>query len=103
MGKRVIAVASAERPVRDKVVVTVGTANYRVTAGKRTTMRVKLNGTGKSLLARFRKLPVTVRVTQRVGKKTARISSRKQTVRAPNRHDRPLVVSRAVAREFVPL
>ncbi len=23
--------------------------------------------------------------------------------RAPNRHDRPLVVSRAVAREFVPL
>ena len=85
LGKRVIAVASAKRPVRHKVVVTVGTASYRVTAGKRTTIHVKLNGTGKSLLARFRKLPVTVRVTQRVGKKTALISSRKQTVLAPKR------------------
>jgi hypothetical protein len=85
LGKRVIAVASAKRPVRHKVLVTVGTASYRVTAGKRTTVHVKLNGTGSSLLARFRKLPVTVRVTQTVGKKTAGISSRKQTVLAPKR------------------
>ncbi|MGZ4190688.1 MAG: hypothetical protein ACXVQ5_12720, partial [Actinomycetota bacterium] len=82
-GNRVLAVASAKRPVRRKVTVTVGSANYRATAGKRATLHVKLNGTGKSLLARFHKLPLTVRVTQTIRKTTVRISSRKHTIVGP--------------------
>lgn len=77
-GKRVVAVMNAA--ARHKVTVMVGSASYRLASGRRATLHLKLNATGRALEARFHKLPATVTVTQKLGAKIRQIAARKLTV-----------------------
>jgi hypothetical protein len=51
------------KPKPKTTMVTVATARYAVPTGKRTTVAVTLNATGKRLLSRFYKLPTRMRVS----------------------------------------
>ena len=82
LGKRIVAVgARAKRLKRHKVTVTVGTASTFLRAGQSRVVKISLNGTGKSLLSKYRTLHTTLRVTQS-GKKGSVLSTR-VTFKAP--------------------
>lgn len=87
-GPKVIAVASAaaQKRKRRRVTTRVPSASYTLAAGRSMTVHLRLNRTGRRLLARFHKLPVKVTVTQ-VGKPKP-ISTRKLTIhlRKPKHH-----------------
>ncbi len=83
-GTKVLAVSSAKhkgKPKRDRVAVVVGIAIYKLNAGQRITLHVKLNAKGRALLHRFRRLPVRVAITQRTTKGTITVSSAKFTLK----------------------
>jgi hypothetical protein len=59
LGRKVMSVSAAKAKLRRKA-VSVGSLRFTVAAGKKRTLVVKLNRTGKKLLARFKKLPATI-------------------------------------------
>jgi hypothetical protein len=59
-GKRVVAVSAASTKTRR---VTVGQKSYTLAAGKSVKLTVTLTKTARSLLARFKRLPVRAAVT----------------------------------------
>lgn len=62
-GKSVVGVtASTRKRKHSKKTVTVGRATAKVTAGSTATLKIPLNHKGLSLLKRFRKLPVTLKI-----------------------------------------
>ncbi len=64
LGKKLVAVGARAKPKRHKVTVTVGTASTLLKAGQSRVVKISLNGTGKSLLSKYRTLHTTLRVTQ---------------------------------------
>ena len=92
--KVVVTLTALEHLRRGKVVavssrvkrVVVGTATVLVSAGNTRTVSVKLNGTGRKLLARFGKLPVTA-VIKLIGPtgQTLSVITTKFTVQKPHR------------------
>ena len=70
--------------VKKKTVV-VGRRSLKLAAGHKATLRITLTRTGKALLARFRKLPLKLAVTQKVRRRRYLIASRRVTLRAPPR------------------
>jgi hypothetical protein len=64
-GKRLISVTARKKKKRlTKKVVVVGSASVTLKAGETRTVRIALNGTGKSLLKKRHNLRVTLRITQ---------------------------------------
>ena len=59
-GKKIIAVGARAKPKRHKITVTVGTASTFLTAGHSRVVKISLNGTGKSLLSKYRTLHTTL-------------------------------------------
>ena len=79
--------AAAKKHKVTKVTVTVGSARAKLAAGTARTVSVPLNGKGKKLLARFRRITVTLKITQALGNgHTRKVSSQKVTFRAPKHH-----------------
>lgn len=77
-GSKVIAVSASHRSHR---VVTVGSGSYRLAGARMQAFQVKLNQLGRSLLKRFHKLPVTVRVVQTLaGSRKRVVSTRTVTI-----------------------
>jgi hypothetical protein len=84
LGHRVIAVAQSLK--KHKRVVTVGLARVTLAAGTSKTVKIPLNALGKSLLKRFHRMKVTLKVTQTlangssktVAVKTMRFKARKR-------------------------
>jgi hypothetical protein len=62
-GKVTGVAASAKHKKKTKKTITVGKKSVRIAAGKHETIKVSLNGTGKSLVKKHPKLPVKVLVT----------------------------------------
>ncbi len=60
-GKRLVGLSARARRHRKRV--TVGKVTFTIPAGARRTVSIALNGTGRRLLGRFHKLPVTLIVT----------------------------------------
>ncbi len=84
LGKKIVAVgARAKRPKRHKITVTVGRASTFLKAGQSKVVKISLNGTGKSLLSKYRTLHTTLRVTQ-IGKKGT-VLSKTVTFKAPKK------------------
>jgi hypothetical protein len=81
-GSKVVSVAAAKHRTH-KVIVSVGSASYRIGLGKQTSVVVRLNRAGRKLLSRFGKLRVTVVVTQTQGSRTVTVSRRRMTINAP--------------------
>lgn len=82
---RVIALERHTTGVRHRIVV-VGRAHYILTSGQTTSVSVSLNATGRALLKRFGKLPVTLTVTVVLGGKTTTIATNRLTITAPAKH-----------------
>jgi hypothetical protein len=66
---------------RNKV-VKVASANVTIPAGRRVTVTLKPNATGRSLLARFKKLPALLTASSGTG----RLFSQTLTIKPPRRH-----------------
>ncbi len=82
LGKKIVAVgARAKKLKRHKVTVTVGTASTFLKAGQSRVVKISLNGTGKSLLSKYRTLHTTLRVTQ--SGKRGNVLSKSVTFKAP--------------------
>jgi hypothetical protein len=60
-GHKIVAVTAKRH--RSKTTVNVGTKTVTIAAGSTTTLKVPLNGTGKSLLRNFGTLPTTLKLT----------------------------------------
>jgi hypothetical protein len=70
-GNKVIAVsASKHKPKKTKRTVVLGTTTVKLAAGKKKTVRVSLNGTGKRLLKSHHKLSVKLTASQKGGAKS---------------------------------
>jgi hypothetical protein len=83
-GRRLIAITARKRT--RKVTVTVGTAAVTLGAGQTRVVTISLNGTGKQVLARRRRLSVTLRVTQSLGaNRTTTVSRQVVTFKAPKK------------------
>ena len=82
-GRKIIAVGARARPKRHKITVTVGRASTFLKAGQSRVVKISLNGTGKSLLSKYRTLHTTLRVTQS-GKKGT-VLSKTVTFKAPKK------------------
>jgi hypothetical protein len=65
-GKTLLAIAAShhKRKRKHKTTVTVGSATYSVHGGETAIVTVKLNTTGRKLLAHFRKLPLDATVSE---------------------------------------
>ncbi len=82
--KRIIGVAARKLKTTSRT-VTVGSAGTNIPAGKSVRVTIRLNATGRSLLARFHRLPATLRVTLK-GTPSAAMLSKTITVKpAPRR------------------
>ena len=85
-GGKVIAAAARKKKITHQT-VTVGTASASLTAGDSQLVTVKLNGTGKSLLARLHTVQAKLVVSQsRSDGTTATISSQTVTFKSKKRH-----------------
>jgi hypothetical protein len=62
-GGRVVALAAGGRAKTRRVAVIVGSASVLVTAGRRLKLTVSLNGVGRGLLGRFKRLPATLSIS----------------------------------------
>jgi hypothetical protein len=62
-GGRVVAVIAAGRAKTRRVAATVGSASIVVAAGQQLKLTVSLNGVGRGLLARFKRLPATLSIS----------------------------------------
>jgi riboflavin biosynthesis pyrimidine reductase len=69
-GHTVTAVSAAVKPKKTTRTVTIAKTTYSVTGGSHTTVTIKLNATGKRLLAKYHKLRAKLTAT-RTGSKTA--------------------------------
>src|SRR5262249_34513302 len=77
-GNHIVAISAAAKKLKTKR-ITVGRASTKLSASRRTTVKIGLNATGERLLKKYRKLTTTLRVIQ--GGKT--VSTKKITFRAP--------------------
>jgi hypothetical protein len=77
-GRPVVLSASARRKFR---AVIVATKTVMIHPGKKVTVKVKLNATGRKLLARFGKLPVTLKITLLQNGTHLAIANKKLTVK----------------------
>ncbi|HKN93315.1 MAG TPA: Ig-like domain-containing protein, partial [Thermoleophilaceae bacterium] len=62
-GRTLVGVSAAKRPKLRKKTVAVGRVKFTIDAGKRRTITVSLNRTGKKLLKKFHKLPARLKIT----------------------------------------
>jgi len=65
-GHKLTAVSAAKKPTKPKKTtrtVTLAKTTYRITGGGHTTVTIKLDATGKQLLAKYHKLPAKLAVT----------------------------------------
>ena len=84
-GHKLLNVTAAAK--KRKVTVTVGSARAKLAADTARTVTVPLNAKGKKLLARFRRITVTLKITQTLGNgHTRKVSSQKVTFRAAKHH-----------------
>ena len=84
-GHKVLNVTAAAK--KRKQTITVGSAHAKLAAGTSRTVTISLNGKGKKLLARFRRITVTLKITQTLGNgHTRKVSSQKVTFRAAKHH-----------------
>jgi hypothetical protein len=87
LGSKVVAVAAAHKPTkhhkrRHKHKARVGRASYKLAAGRKLTLHIKLNHLGIVLLKKFGRLPVRVTVTAKgANGKTITVSSRKLQIK----------------------
>ncbi len=78
-GGRPVALSASSR--RKRRTVSVATKKVTIQPGKKVTVTVKLNATGRKLLARFGKLPVTLKVTLLQNGRHLAIANTKLTVK----------------------
>ncbi len=85
-GKKVTAVAArlAKHKTRRRA-VTVGSATMAIPAGQTASSLVSLNSTGRGLLKRFHKLPVTLTVALTAEGHTTSVATKKLTIRAEHK------------------
>jgi hypothetical protein len=77
---KIIGVQAAKKPrIRFRTVV-VGRKHFTLAANQRLSITAPLNATGRSLLKRFGRLPVTLKITLTVAGKTTTIVSRRLTI-----------------------
>lgn len=86
-GKKVASLSRKRKRVR-KVTVLVGSAHYKLSAGRTLKLKIPLNAKGKALLRRFHRLPVRVIVTAITSRGKVQISSRRTTIKQASRHKR---------------
>jgi hypothetical protein len=86
-GHRLVAVSARKQKLTHKTVV-LGTASATIGAGHSSTVRIKLNRTGRKLLAARRRVTAKLTVTQRVSGHNRGVSNQKVTFKArkPPRH-----------------
>ena len=78
-GTRPVPLSASTR--RKSRAVIVATKTVMIEPGRKATVTVKLNATGRKLLARFRKLPVTLTVTLLQNREHLTIATKKLTVK----------------------
>ncbi len=81
---RIVALQAA-RPRTRKRTVVVGSATAVLAAGQTRVLKIALNGTGKSLLTRYKTLHVGLKVTQKLGSQTKLVKSQQLTFKAPHK------------------
>jgi hypothetical protein len=86
-GSRLLGV-TARAPRRHTRKVVVGLLRVTLQAGQAKTVKVSLNHAGRGLVARFRRLPVTVTTTSSSAGKTVRLAARRLTLAPPRKHRR---------------
>ena len=77
---RPVAVAARRHHRTRSQVISVGSAKLTIPAGERVTILVQLNAAGKSLLARFGRLPVHLTVVQSIGGHRSTVIAQNLTV-----------------------
>lgn len=94
-GKKVTGIAArlAKHKARRRA-VTVGSATMAIPAGQTAALLVSLNSTGRGLLKRFPKLPVTLTVALTTEGHTATVATQKLTIRGKHKGGRHKVRSR---------
>jgi hypothetical protein len=83
VGGKAIALSSRKRKHPRAASVSVGKTVFVVGAGGRKTVYVALNATGRRLLARFHRLPATLKVTLKSAGKSSLVSKRALVIRPP--------------------
>ncbi|MGZ4165801.1 MAG: hypothetical protein ACXVFO_04275 [Solirubrobacteraceae bacterium] len=81
-GRKIIAVSARKAKLTHKTVIP-GTASATIKAGRKATVRISLNRTGRSLLAAHHRLAAKLSVTQRVNRRNRTLSTQKVTFKAP--------------------
>jgi hypothetical protein len=83
-GHKLTAVSARKQKLTHKTVV-VGTASATIRAGHNSTVKIKLNGTGRKLLAARHKLTAKLTVTQKINGRNRTLSTQKPTFKAPSK------------------
>jgi hypothetical protein len=84
-GHKLVAVSARKAKVTRKTVV-LGTASATIKAGRKATVRIGLNRTGRRLVAARHKVTAKLTVTQRIAGRNRTISTQKVTFKAPKKH-----------------
>ncbi len=84
-GGKVVGVSRTTGNDPRRALVAIGSRTVTVSAGRPANVTVRLNRTGRRLLARFRSVPSTLELTLGQGASAVRISSWQLTLRAPSR------------------
>ena len=84
-GHKLVAVSARKAKVTHKTVV-LGTASATIKAGRKATVRIGLNRTGRRLVAARHKVTAKRTVTQRIAGRNRTISTQKVTFKAPRKH-----------------
>ena len=84
-GHRLIAVSARKAKVTHKTVV-LGTASATIRAGRKATVHIGLDRTGRRLVAARHKVTAKLTVTQRIAGRKRTISTQKMTFKAPKKH-----------------
>ena len=85
LGGKILALSARHRPRNKRVLI--GSARFRLAAARRTTIVVPLNATGVRLLARFHRIPATLRIVL-LGASTSALITAKVSIRAKHKRKR---------------
>jgi hypothetical protein len=81
LGSKLLAVAASHKAKKVQKTAVLGSATITLAAGKSQTVVVSLNGTGRSLLSRFGKLPVTLTIKLTQNGQITTVAKRQLTIK----------------------
>jgi hypothetical protein len=82
LGNKILAIAARHKAKKVRKTIVLGSQTITLGAGQSQKLVVSLNGTGRSLLSRFGKLPVTLTIKLTQNGQSSTVATRHLTIKA---------------------